>query len=304
MTPAIPLSEVVGRLEQDFPSVPSPLEAFASLVPQIAAVQSVPLRDFVLDSFWERGGGLMVRNGNLVAGVCTTVFLTPELVSFLRTRDARRWLVFTHHPLDMESTGRGFLAPAVEWFQALQDLEVSIISCHVPLDIHPEISTSRALARRLGVVAEDTFWGYADGQIGVVGPSPVADVDGLCRHVRRELAVDWLQLHRHGGAARRLAVVAGAADHPEVLEQACDLGCDTFIAGEWYPRFIGISPNDRAWAKEQRRMLKTLAATLPMTLVGASHYSTEAAVMVADMPAYFAQLGLPTIFCPQNDPWR
>ena len=44
--------------------------------------------------------------------------------------------------------------------------------------------------------------------------------------------------------------------------------------------------------------------SVPLNLIGGSHFATEALVLKHDMLDFFADLGLSAEFVPQLDPWR
>jgi putative NIF3 family GTP cyclohydrolase 1 type 2 len=97
---------------------------------------------------------------------------------------------------------------------------------------------------------------------------------------------------------KRVAVVAGGAAFPPLMQEAIDRGCDTYLTGDFQVRHGG------PWAEEHRPEFDAFVERAPINLVGASHFATEAAVLRNEMLGWFNSLGLPAEFVPQENPWR
>jgi putative NIF3 family GTP cyclohydrolase 1 type 2 len=104
---------------------------------------------------------------------------------------------------------------------------------------------------------------------------------------------DGLPIHK-------VAVVAGDGGKPEFIQQAIDLGCDTFVTGEWWR----WGPGD-ARAKARERMADFLKGA-HINLLATSHYASEAAVMRDAMAEWFRENApaVEPVFIGQEDPWR
>ena len=96
----------------------------------------------------------------------------------------------------------------------------------------------------------------------------------------------------------RVAVVAGGAAFPPMMQEAIDRGCDTYVTGDFRVRHGG------PWAEEHRPQLDAFIEKAPINLIGGSHYATEALVLRHDMLGWFNSLGLSAEFVPQEDAWR
>jgi len=105
-------------------------------------------------------------------------------------------------------------------------------------------------------------------------------------------------MKEHGFVVERVAVVAGGAAFPALMQEALDAGCDTYVTGDFRVRHGG------PWAEEHRPDFDAFVAQVPLNLVGGSHAGTEGLVLKRDMIEWFAKLGLPAEFVPQADLWR
>ena len=259
----------------------------------------LPIAKYATAGFLHRFNGLMLHNADRVERVFTLVFPSDDVLAEVERRAAGDpALIFTHHPMDFETSGRGLIAVGEEWLRRLREAGVSLYSAHAPLDCHEAISTSRALARATGVPAEKTFAGYFGGHAGVHGRIDPTTFEEFCERARRACGVGRLETKAGGGKVERVAVVAGGAAYPPLMQEALDAGCDTYLTGDFRVRHGG------PWAEEHRPQFDAFVDQVPLNLIGASHYATEALVLRDDMLAYFADLGLAAEFVPQADPWR
>lgn len=270
-----------------------------AIIPEFCREAGIPFEEFATPSFLRRFNGLMLDNTTEVSRVLTLVFPSDEvLAEVLRRAGSEPALIFTHHPMDMETSGRGLVPVGEEWLRRLREAGVSLYAAHAPLDCHEATSTSRALARALGVPAEATFAGYFGGHAGVYGRIDPVPFEEFAERVRAACGVDRLEMKKHGNAVEHVAVVAGGAAYPPIMQEALDAGCDTYVTGDFRVRHGG------PWAEEHRPAFDAFVDSVPLNLIGGSHYATESLVLRDDMPPFFRELGLAAEFVPQPDPWR
>jgi len=291
-------ADLAVRLDSFFHVERYPSDDFAVIV-EFCQEAGIPIQEYATPAFLHRFNGLMLHNAEEVPRVFTLVFPSDEVLAEVERRAAGDpALIFTHHPMDFETSGRGLIAVGEEWLRRLREAGVSLYSAHAPLDCHEAVSTSRALARAVGVPAETTFAGYFGGHAGVYGRIEPTTFEEFCERVRRACGVARLETKAGGGKVERVAVVAGGAAYPPLMQEALDAGCDTYLTGDFRVRHGG------PWAEEHRPEFDAFVDQVPLNLVGASHYATEALVLRDDMLAHFRELGLAAEFVPQVDPWR
>lgn len=291
-------SEIVGRLDSFFRLDDFAPDDFAE-IREFWQEAGVAFERYVTPQFAERANGLMLESGDEVDRVFTIVFPSEEVLADVEERaGGQPALIFTHHPMDFETSGKGLIAISEEWLRRLKEAGISFYSAHAPLDCHERISTSRALARACGVPADAEFAGYMGGHAGVFGqiaPMPLAD---FVERVRRACGVGHADLKEHSFVVERVAVVAGGAAFPTLMQEALDVGCDTYVTGDFRVRHGG------AWAEEHRPALDAFVAKAPINLIGGSHAGTEALVMKRDMIRWFRKLGLTAEYVAQANLWR
>lgn len=113
--------------------------------------------------------------------------------------------------------------------RALVGGDAAVYSAHLPLDCHPEVGNNAVLARALGVTAQEPFGAYRDTLIGIAGTLEI-ERDELASRMERALGASPRIITGGPGRLKRIGIVTGAAS--SLLEEARDVGLDTFVTGE------------------------------------------------------------------------
>ncbi|HEV8574061.1 MAG TPA: Nif3-like dinuclear metal center hexameric protein [Dehalococcoidia bacterium] len=291
-------ADIVQRLDEFFRLDAYPADDFAE-IEAFCHEAGIPLERYVTPEFMRRHNGLMLRNAEDVECVYTLVFPADEVLAEVERRAAGSpALILTHHPMDFETSRRGLLPVGEASFQRLRDAGISLYSAHAPLDCHDTVSTSRSLARAEAISVEDVCAGYHGGHAGVMGTMEETTLNAFVERLRAALEVDRIDVHEHGSRVRRIAVVAGGAAFPPMMQEAIDRGCDTYLTGDFRVRHGG------PWAEEHRPQFDAFVESAAINLIGGSHYATEALVLRHEMLDWFNSLGLPAEFVSQKDAWR
>jgi putative NIF3 family GTP cyclohydrolase 1 type 2 len=291
-------AELAERLDEFFRVGDYPPDDFAE-IEEFCREAGIPLEEYATSGFMQWHNGLMLHNGDEVERVYTVVFPSDEvLAEVARRAESRPALVFTHHPMDFETSGRGLMPMGEAALRRLKEAGISFYSAHAPLDCHDTISTSRSLARAAGVRVDGVCAGYYGGHAGVIGSVDETPFDAFVGRLRGALEVERIDTHAPSDSVARVAVVAGGAAFPPMMQEAIDLGCDTYLTGDFRVRHGG------PWAEEHRPQFDAFLEKAPINLIGGSHYGTEALVLRHEMLGWFNGLGLAAEFVPQGDPWR
>jgi putative NIF3 family GTP cyclohydrolase 1 type 2 len=293
------LNEITAELDAFFAIDALPPDSpFRYLVPETYQGAGVRPESHFEGRFLERFHGLMIRNGRQVERIYLAVFLSDEIVGKAVARAERDALLICHHPLVMETSGRGFLPLSQESFAAARDAGLSAYILHTPLDVHGRVSTSRALARELGLTDLELYAEVPGGYAGVYGqlPEPIR-FDVLLRRVRRASGVPDPHFICNHETVGTIGVVAGGVGVEDIREAAA-LGCDAMVTGTYY----NLVQNEIG--RRYRDEFDAIRDSLEISLVECSHYASEAVVMQGDMVELCAaRFGLPCQFVPQDDPW-
>jgi putative NIF3 family GTP cyclohydrolase 1 type 2 len=291
-------ADLAAKLDEFFRVDSYPPDDFAE-IEEFSREAGVPLEKYATAHFMRRHNGLMLQNADAVERVYTVVFPADEVLAEVERRaEGAPSLIFTHHPMDFETSGRGLVPVGEVALERLRDAGISLYAAHAPLDCHETVSTSRSLARAAGVAVEEICAGYHGGHAGVIGSVEETSLDEFATCLQRKLDVDRVDLKQHTPTVRRVAIVAGGAAFPPMMQEAIDRGCDTYLTGDFRVRHGG------PWAEEHRPEFDAFVESAPINLVGGSHFATEAEVLRHEMLGWFNTLGLQAEFVSQKDAWR
>jgi putative NIF3 family GTP cyclohydrolase 1 type 2 len=245
------------------------------------------VQDFLCENFKKRSMGLVCDNSKKIGKVYTAVFPTDEIMQWILAGGETDALLFVHHPSiwDITKAPKVFQPMNGELLRQFKERRISIYNLHVPLDNFGEHSTSTMLAEALGIDATKPFAPYFGALCGVIGKTDcrtVTELSGrydkavghktaLCAYGDNELA---------GG---RVAVIAGAGNDVEMLEEVAREAVNTYVTGV-------TALNDYS------RVMHDYAKRHRINILGGTHYSTEAFACRA-MCGYFEKLGLGCEFC-------
>jgi dinuclear metal center YbgI/SA1388 family protein len=214
--------------------------------------------------------GLIVRAGPGVTKIGVAV--SASFAAIGAAAKAGVQLLVVHHPT----------WPAVDLHlydekkQMCELAGVSLYAAHASLDCAPEVGNGWVLARLLGLEVECTFMEYHGGDAGVIARCDVP-LRELVARASRELRVE-VEAHEHAKTCARVAIVPGAGGMTGDLDQARQLGADTYLTGEG-------SMFTRMFAKE-----------CGMNLLFGTHYATEAPGIRALGERLSEQAGVPVEF--------
>jgi putative NIF3 family GTP cyclohydrolase 1 type 2 len=292
------LAEVVAYLDDRFhrpsyqPDVP-----FSVLVPEVYARDGRQAEAELDRQFFPHCNGLMLTSSRDVRHVYLAVFLSEEIVQAIERHEAGgEALIFTHHPLDMETSGRGFLPLSRESIAVLRRRGVSVYSLHNPLDQDPFISTNRAVARKLGLCALRSFTPF-----GIIGhfPHPVS-AERFQTMVRESLHLPSVNSIIRTESVRTVALIAGGGSKGDLFNLAANEGVDVYLTGTYNNQI-----QNEVGARHRQELEQFLQHNHTLSLVEASHYATEAPVLTDDIASLCEnELRLPAFFIPQADCWH
>ena len=282
-----------------------PDPAMTEWVPKVCERGGYDYREIFEPGFCEKFNGLMLRAGNEVKHVYCSAFATPDVMKSIFDAGTSDALLFLHHPVNMEVCGRGFLPIPAAVVKELQKRSISVYGCHAPMDCHDEIGTNAAIVEALDVSVEKSFLEYGRGFAGRIGVIKRESTNSLLKKIMGIFGVRRLEI---GGCLNtevsRIAIVAGAGDDIEHLQDARDSSCDMYLTGEWYPRYTPEDDAGKDVVARSKKEINEFSRNTKMILVGASHAASEFLVMKTQMKQYFEGKGLPTTPVPQKDWWR
>jgi putative NIF3 family GTP cyclohydrolase 1 type 2 len=297
-------SEIVQKLD-DFFKIQTfdERQLWSDIIPaDDAAIYRRFARSDFMDGTWN---GLLLDSTSEIDRVYLIVFpgqaVLDTILALELEREAPGAMIFAHHPADFEESGRGFMGIREAQIEELREHNISYYCCHAPLDCHPEISTAIALAKVLKLRDGQPFSPHHGGMEGVHGKIRDMSFSKLAEHLAEVTELPYIrysQVRFNGQPVDHVAVIPGGGDDPDHLREAADLGCDTYVTGHWW--LIG----DYEYAAHQRAVMREVVPTLPMNLLGTSHYASEMVVLRDQMPGWFRNAGIEAKFIKQPNPWR
>ncbi|UCD24039.1 MAG: Nif3-like dinuclear metal center hexameric protein, partial [Gemmatimonadota bacterium] len=184
------------------------------------------LRTSEISDYAEAVNGLQVENSGSVTRLAVAVDACQAVID--RAVDIGADLLLVHHGLFW----RGLEPLSGRHGRRIRKLvrsDIAVYSSHLPLDVHPEVGNNVVLARMLGLEPTEPF-AEAHGQhIGLSGYLSLSLHD-FTALVTSCLGVEPMVIAGGPQRVTRVGVVAGAGG--SFIEQARDIGLDTYLTGE------------------------------------------------------------------------
>jgi putative NIF3 family GTP cyclohydrolase 1 type 2 len=269
---------------------------FSQLVPRCYADTGRDAEALFEPSFFPACNGLMHRGGGHVGSAAMGVFMSDELVASVVGAGLTDCLLFTHHPLDMETSDRGFLPLSPSSIDALRAARLSVYTVHNPLDRNATINTSLSLARLIGMTDLAPFT-----PDGVEGRLPEAEsITAFAARLAGLLKIPSANTVDASRPVQRIALLPGGGSNIRMLRLALDRKVDTYVTGTYFNQI-----RNETGERHRRELRGFLVERPPLNLVEGSHYATEAPVLFTDIAELIrSKFGLRVRCFPQTDPWH
>ncbi|MEJ8548790.1 hypothetical protein [Brevibacillus borstelensis] len=114
--------------------------AFSRFIPMVYETVRFDWRSFFEPTFVRTFNGMMLRGAEQVQTVYLAVFPTDDVLERFLAMAAPGDLLFMHNPLLIEcgdprgAWGRGFLPIRPDLLEAIREQELSVFTCHLPMD--------------------------------------------------------------------------------------------------------------------------------------------------------------------------
>jgi putative NIF3 family GTP cyclohydrolase 1 type 2 len=269
----------------------SPDVAMSRHVPRVYDEVGVDWRAFVEPQFAQRFNGLMHRGHASVSAVYGASLPSAEVLDAWLSVAERGDLLIIHHPIDVrngspehDTWAAGFVPIAEANLRAITARQLSMYSCHAPMDTSLQVGTAAAIVEALGGIVIDHFWPYGDGYAGHIADITATTSDMLVHRVRDLFGLKIVEVK---GAMRedvtRIGVVGGVGDHVDQMAAAEKLGAQAYLTGELHVRIEG------EYGRRKFAEVESFAATTSMTLIGVSHAASEHLVIETQLARWFAE---------------
>lgn len=218
----------------------------------------------------------------------TTVFISEKLFKYLINSSKTNILIFTHHPLYQNQYDYSWTSFYPQYIDMLKQQKISIYSCHIPLDLHPRISTDYYFSKQL--IADymgriTSFDRYYSEELSIGHYGRCKDnIDDILKTIKPDYGRFMLSCQQPS----IIACSPGGGGMLEYIKKAKVAGVDTYITG--------CCVNKGNYAVGRVIDFFTEVKKLEMNIIELSHYSTESFVMKEMPHDYFSPLSVKCSF--------
>ncbi len=276
--------------------------AMSRFLPSVYDPIGFDWKNFFESDFVRIFNGLMIRWADEVGKCFLSVFPAPEVLeNFLN--QAEKWdILFLHHPILMRSwdpqwkMGSLFEPIDPDVLQKIKDRQLSVYTCHTPLDTNNEIWTNIAIMKALWWKLIGEFLEQWNGFVGRIIEIPTITTNKLidkCLSIFDIPYLDFAWMERND--ITKVAIVAGSGDKAEYMASAENLGAQAYISGEIFNRI------DNDYGRSRYSDVKSYTEKTQLSLIGVSHAASEYLVMKIQMQEFIKNsFDITTILLPMN----
>lgn len=233
--------------------------------------------------------GLVIKNSDEVNRIYTAFAPSTYVLEQIKKRGVKGSLLVVKHPFDWDGRkiGQGFIPISQRDYDLMEEMGVSLYSLHTPIDKNRNdkvVSTAYGFAKIIGLKVEEEFAPEGERNpkllLGLIGKVKDKSFDELVRRLNSTLHYK-VKTKKTSDDVGRVAVVTGGGFVQELMQEAKDKGCKTYITGI-------ITPNSSEYSKTNFPPTLVAVEKVGINVIGASHYLTEKWAMEFSVP-YFNQ---------------
>ncbi|RIW28946.1 hypothetical protein D3H55_20490 [Bacillus salacetis] len=251
--------------------------AFSRFIPEVYSASKVDWPSIFEDGFTQLFNGLMVKGAPEVKNIFLAVFPTDHVLERFINESVPGDLLFMHHPLLMEcgdpqgKWGRGFVPIKEEYLEKVMEKQLSIYTCHVPMDYHKQLGTSAAIAEALNAEIVDGFLPDENGNpLVLICAISQTDTSSLIQKAKDIFDLPYVDFEgKDAEGIEKIAIVAGCGDKVDWMQQAEQRGVQAYITGEIHCHI------DNDYGKMKYKKMLEFAKHTSMSLIGVSHSASE-----------------------------
>ncbi|PFD96817.1 hypothetical protein COE15_10910 [Bacillus cereus] len=280
--------------------------AFSRFIPAVYDPIEFPWRQFFEADFVNTFNGLMIKGAETVNTIFLAVFPTDDVLEKFISQSKPGDLLFMHHPLVMEcgdplgKSGRGFVPIPMHDLQTIKEKELSIYTCHVPMDHHQTYGTSIAIAKALEANIVDGFaYDGKDIPCGLICEMHETTTSNLEQRLKELFHVPYIDFEgKHHESITKIAIIAGCGDKVDLLKEAEEKGAEAYITGEIHCHI------DNEYGKYKYSLIMDYVKETNMSLIGVSHSASEYLIKKTLMRDWFIEnFNVDIVLLPQKKWW-
>lgn len=299
----IKLEKIISKLDEEFQINGFGKDpAFSRFIPQV-----YDQIDFNWHSAFEKRfvsifNGLMIKGAQNVHQVFLAVFPTDHVLKTFISTSNPGDLLFMHHPLLMEcgdpqgKWGKGFVPIQEKYIKQIKEKQLSIYTCHIPMDCHKSLGTNAAIAKALNVASIYKNEGNEFILYGTINKTNTDQLMTNLLHIFDIPYVDFEGQKREN--IEHVAIVAGCGDVVDWMKEAEQNGIQAYISGEIHCHI------DNKYGKYKYNQMMEFAKDTKMSLIGVSHSASEYLAHRTVIKEWLEQhIPIQTVLIPQEKWW-
>ncbi|PEW86451.1 hypothetical protein CN446_29225 [Bacillus cereus] len=281
--------------------------SFSRFLPATYDQIQFPWQQFFEATFVELFNGLMIRGTENVNTIFLAVFPTDDVLEKFISQSMPGDLLFMHHPIVMEcgdplgKSGRGFTPISSKYLQAIKEKQLSIYTCHVPMDFHQTFGTSISIAKALqaNVIEGFAYGGPENEPVGLICEIDETTTEKLQKHLKKLFNIPYTDFEgKQHDSIKKIAVIAGCGDVVSLMKEAEEKGAEAYITGEIHCHI------DNDYGRHKYSLIMDYVKETNMSLIGVSHSASEYLVKETLMYDWFKEnVGADVTLLPQEKWW-
>ncbi|ALC92862.1 hypothetical protein AM500_17300 [Bacillus sp. FJAT-18017] len=279
--------------------------SFSRFIPRVYEPVNFDWQSEFEKGFVELFNGLMLKGDSNVERVFLAVFPTDKVLEHFIVEGNSGDLLFMHHPLLMEcgdpkgEWGKGFVPIKEKYINKLKEKNLSVYTCHIPLDCHKQLGTNIAIAKKLNAqpIVDDTL--NAKNEYVLYCTIKKTNTANLIAILENTFEIPYVDFEgREVDDIQKVAIVAGCGDVVDWMKEAEENGVQAYITGEIHCHI------DNEYGKQKHKQMMEYASNTPMSLIGVSHSASEYLVHKTLMKDWFEKnFNVETVLIPQEKWW-
>lgn len=284
------LKEITKTLDEFFQLNALDMDpSMKNFIPMVYDPIGFKRKNFFEKDFCSRFNGLMIKGWEEVNTIFLSVFPSEEVLENFIKKSQAGDLLFLHHPIFMSSwdpkgnTWTFFHPIDPKTLKKIKDKQLSIYSCHAPMDTNNTIGTGVAIIEALWGKMTKEFVPFANGfawKICEVTPISTQKLIKKCEKIFGIPYCDVAWVNKEKISKIAIMPMPWSGDNVAYLKEAEELGVDCYISWEIFNHV----DTDRWRVRLQE--VKEFEKTTTLSLIGVSHAASEYLVMPLQMKKY------------------
>ncbi len=236
----VELKEIVSKLDDELDIKSYGKDAsFSRFIPRVYEPLNFDWKAAFEKDFVELFNGLMLKGDTNVEKIFLAVFPTDQVLKRFIEESKSGDFLFMHHPLLMEcgdpkgEWGQGFVPIKEKYIQQMKEKNLSVYTCHIPLDCHKQLGTNIAMAKRLNAEILVDASLQAKNEYVLYANIEKTNSDKLISTLEKIFEIPYVDFEGQKLAdIQRVAIVAGCGDVVDWMKEAEENGVQAYITGE------------------------------------------------------------------------